>query len=301
MAILFPCSLFLHFAFFYTIHFFSWPYFWTNCKRLLWPYSYMFALLFALNYFFEKNACFDVGLIETFVTGNIYFLKKYIGFQYIWFLPVMFSMLITKSVYQCVSVLWRKTILIAAACFFVVFWVFLYDQPYAERHNIRLAQVSLLSFMMGMGMFYIGYCTKKFIERNGCSIIIPLAFLLVSLLIMLSSEREGWGLWSNWFTRALAPTMFFVFLYKIRVKPCVVAGFMGGHILLTIKKIGQLSLPIFLFHQPVNYLVCTLMENLQISAVVKFILSFCIVILLSYAMVKFVISIRKLNVLLFPR
>lgn len=210
----FHVSGFFILPFFYSDHPISLFRVWINCKRLLWPYTYMFAILFLVNWLVLKKASLDMGLLYTYVTGNFYELRNYTGFQYLWFLPAMFSMIVIKDVYASSKLVIRRTILLLGLFCFIVFGVFLYNQPYNKCINTNLASYSIISVMMGLSMFFIGKMTKCFLNKTKFSTLLYSALLVVTMMGMILSYGNSMFIYISWFSRILCPIIVFGLLFN---------------------------------------------------------------------------------------
>ena len=286
----FHVACFFILPFLYEAHSFSWFRFWTNMKRLFWPYTIMFIFLFLIR-LLSKNADLDIGLVDTWITGNIYALKTYTGFQYLWFLPAMVSMLTIKDMYVSASKGGKWGILGAGVIFFVFFWLFLYNRPWSSSINHFLAKLSILSFMMGFAMFFLGWFTKLIIVRYLLPSWLLVLGMLMFLIAMLLTSNTVYYDFIRWGARAVCPIMFFALLFKHSdVYNCSF-----------LNEIGRLSLPIYLFHQPINVVVCSLANQFELSSSLMLLISFSIILGASFFVSRMVYSIKGIRGFLFPR
>lgn len=262
-----------------------------NAKRLLWPYTYMFVSLFLVNYFIRKEATLDWGLVNTYLTGNQYTLKDYTGFQYLWFLPPMFSMLVIKEAYSLRRKALNRFLLAAGGLCFIVAWVFFFIAPYRISINVTLARYSILSFMLGLAMFFLGHVTSRIASKWTVSKWLCAGILALSLLLMYLTYDESpfYGM-VHWISRAVCPIAGFCLLLR-----------WDGYNLPIFRKLGELSLPIYLFHQPVNFVTGILFSRLGLPPVVSLPVSFVTVLLVSYFIAKLLTANRIANKFLFAK
>lgn len=249
----FHVACFFVLPFFYNndIRFFSMSRVWVYCKRLLWPYTYMFVFLYFMSSVVTNDYNLEWGLINTFLTGNFYSIHKYIGFQYLWFLPAMFSMLVIKDIYTSRPVSRKILMLSIGAVFYVLCWAFLINQPFSTSISEKIASFSFFSFMLGWAMLFIGICTRKMILNSNISTTILVLITCLTLFSLVIISREyPYNLYARWIARTINPIIIFIILYKTPMFNMKV-----------LQTIGKLSLPIYLFHQPINYSVCSLIES----------------------------------------
>ena len=102
----------------------------------------------------------------------------------------MFSMLTIKDIFNSANLHIRKVLLIVGAVMFLMFWVFLYKAPYTKTLNQTLAQFALFSFMIGFAMFFMGWSTRKIMEKGTLSSIFLLVLMLFVLMAMFATESK---------------------------------------------------------------------------------------------------------------
>lgn len=286
----FHVACFFFLPFFYADHSFSIERSWTYCKRLLWPYFYMFLILFFLNALFTKQLSLG-GLANTLVTGNFYKLGFYVGFEYIWFLPAMFSMLVIKDIHTSANKHLKTTILIIGFIFFILSWVFLINSPYGRDISSKIACFSIFSFMLGFAMFFLGTCVKFVVENFNINLII----LVLATIMMLVSVIVTFGeipevLYARWTARIFNPIIIFYILvntswYNIKV----------------FRMIGEVSLPFYLLHQPISFAICQVFNKSGLDPFVSLTVSYILTMIATYLVVKCAVSKQSISRFLFPR
>ena len=287
----FHVALFFILPFYYPEKPFSWNRVLTNAKRLLWPYTYLFIIFSLISIFILKISVCDIGIIHTYITGDFYRLRMYIGFQYLWFLPAMFSMLMFKDVFTSGNKTTRALLIALGGICFVFAWVFLYNSPYDSMINKELSSVSILSCCIGCGVFFLGITTKSIIEKYNFPVwasMVVISFTFVVMTFLTSNNTTILDV-CEWTSRIIMPIACMAILVKLPI---------GGGIL---KNIGDVSLPIYLFHQPINVVVCSLIKSLCIPIYAKLLLSMFIIFTSSLLISKFVLRIPVFSRLLLPR
>ena len=286
----FHVSTFFILPFFYDEHMFSWSRIGLYFKRLIWPYSYMFVLLFLSNLFLYKEGDIDVGLLDTFLTGNFYTLRSYVGFQYLWFLPAMFSMLVFKDIVSSANCKLNVMIIAISIILFIVFWVFLYRCPYDKTINLMLAKFSVFSFMLGLAMMFLGLLTKKILEWKTPPFALTATFMCLCLIMIVATENSSKHNVVCWFCRAICPIIGFSCLFNFNWERFSI-----------LKEFGKYSLPIYLFHQPMNAIAHIASQKFDMCNFLSLLLTYCLVLLLSYFLSKLIYSQERIKNFLFPR
>lgn len=201
--------------------------------RLYYPYIILFITYTILFKYLQSvippqtNASFippnDVsitGWLRTLFTGNRYLIEYFGGFQYLWFLPAMFSAMIIKQIYEhtiCHKDKLIKTFffLMSLVCY-IMFLVFFYKQPYDKTLNYNLMQFSLFACLQGFGATFVGFSIQYIIKhyKSTYGSICIFIFLAISTLYFLLMWRNNEYL--IWIMRAILPIIFFVLIYSYR-------------------------------------------------------------------------------------
>lgn len=213
----FHVALFFILPFFYPERHFSWNRVFTNAKRLLWPYTYLFILFSVISIFFLKISVYDIGIFETYITGDFYRLRMYTGFQYLWFLPAMFSMLIFKDLFTSGNKTIRGVLLALGTVCFVFAWVFLYNTPFDSVVNKVLSRFSILSCCIGCGVFFLGITTKSIIQKYKFPILVPMVVVVFTFIVMTFSTSNDTTIQniSEWASRVIMPTACMALLVRL--------------------------------------------------------------------------------------
>ena len=137
----FHVSSFFLLPFFYPDHRLSLDRIKIYAKRLLWPYSYLFVFFYIIYGIVSKSWNYDIGCFRTFIAGDFYKISYYTKFQYIWFLPALFSMLVIKDTATIANKRIGNVLIFVSAMFFVMFGIFLYHRPYPFTVNYSVQGV----------------------------------------------------------------------------------------------------------------------------------------------------------------
>ena len=301
----FHVALFFILPFFYPSHLFTWSRVKTLFARLYWPFIWAFTLLTAANYLMATkgirpiempeyiNSLSAGGFIRTMITGNFWSLSPYSGFYYLWFLPVMFSMLIIRDYFVSTSTKTVKYVLlgVAAVCF-VFFWVFMYGTiDTAVKYNIM--NWSPFAFLQGLGLFFLGYSCNALIRNfiNLKAWVFLIVFIIMGVVYILIPKDTLFFSVYKIIMWSVNPFIAFGLIFCLR-KQLAKFSFL--------KKIGALSLPIYIIHQPLNGLLSMMASKITISELFLFVLTYSIVLLVTYYITKFLFR-TKIYSFLFPR
>lgn len=308
------------FHFIYTFHvqaFFILPFFYVYTKqgeiinnikrhfaRLYYPFIILFILLsiiFCLtdgvNLDYNKllnlqnnNTNVAWFYIITILTGNYYLIDYFTGFQYLWFLPVMFSVSVLKDTFQSNKIFNILLLIIGFVCY-ILFFVFMYKKPYSEECNFFILLFSPFAILQGCGVYFLGkicYYTVNNRYINIINTVCAILFVLFSISYIASLIVNGFiTYYELWFYRFTMPILFINFIYYFK-------SYISNFGLL--KKIGDYSLPIYLIHPPLCtavYLICKQYNEVNITyAIITQIIIFIVSYYLSVLWISFV-PLRK--------
>lgn len=278
-----------------------------NFFRLYWPFIIIFILysiVFKIvapylppqgyAYFLSDNDGGIVNCFRTILTGNWFMIEFFSGFQYLWFLPVMFSCLVWKQIVEYATICHKKATVVllmalSLVCY-VMFFVFMYHAPYGLEINHGILQFSLFGALQGLGIVLVSYIIRAICERyNDGQLWIWVLLFCVSLIwyvITLESAITIWVL------RGVMPIIFFVILFGLRKQ-------LSSFNLL--KKIGDNSFLIYIIH-PVfcKFFVMLTPEHLSINWV-YIIMSQILIIVMSYYLAKFINNMEIIRRTFFPK
>lgn len=292
----FHVAIFFILPFFYPQHVLSWERVKKLFVRLLWPYMWAFILLTIVYYLFQKygilqkeapaywNGPSVIDFVRTLITGNFWGLSPYCGFYYLWFLPVMFSMSILSDIFYTLKQS-RVPLLILGFICFVFFWVFMYSGPFPTSTKYTIMNWIPFAVLQGCGMLFLGLFGRSVLQK-GISYWYVIAFLLIAICYFIYGGVDM----VRYFIWAINPLIAFGTILYIKKRIANVPW---------IVKIGEMSLPIYILHQPIGFALCQLCKTIAggwIALVISYISTLIITIL-------FVYLLKKMNIhnFLFPR
>jgi fucose 4-O-acetylase-like acetyltransferase len=231
----------------------SWHNISTNAVRLLWPY-FLLTILFYFSYYIIYNGN-DIDLAKlskTVFLGHSTQLKQYCGFQILWFLPAMFSLLLLRDIYFSSPKYIRYTLL-AFATFMLLQYRF---KIVPSLSYWSIAQWGPLQMGIAITYLPIGLATRWIAQRYGDRKFIPILAIIIaiatSILYFTNMPRWGVSTWS-WDTGAIFYSIaFFMLLWYFRDK-------LATNRLLT--KFGENSLPVYLFHPFIGFALMAIMPG----------------------------------------
>lgn len=216
------------------------------------PYTFLFIILIIYNYLFTHNLCLE-GIFCAYVSGNEPILKKYLGASFPWFLPTMFSLLqlrnyATRNRY----IMWL--LLVMSAIVFIMSRIFnifsLYD------FNIFLGFIVALAYY-SMSMFarlLYTICLKKPIVSIvicGISVISSITFFVFA-----STPKHILLAVNEWIIMPIS-----IFIALITIIPLI----QRSRIAMLFRCLGEQSLPIYVIHLFVYYVILMIVEKIVIN------------------------------------
>ncbi len=199
------------------------------------PYCWFF-LFSAIVFVTIGGGLFDFkGVLYAFFFGNEPLMDKYIGFNFLWFLPAMLALMTLKSVYYNSN----KTIRIIIISISIVLWV-LAIFKIIPKYTVGM----YVPFAISQAFYFIilGLSARYIIEKQWPRKILMLfVVLLIGVLTVLLYYRSEIHTIINLYTtiRLVMPILMFLFLYGIR-------DLLAKSRIL--KYIGTYSLQIYLVH-----------------------------------------------------
>lgn len=280
-----------------------------NFFKLYYPFILMFIALSIVNYITSTTYGSDALIqlnslspfekilyyINTLITGNFYLIDYFTGFQFLWFLPVMFSMMVIKNYFTTITKKSIKVSLLIVGCiFYILFFVFMYYKPYETEVNFKLMLLSPFAIMQGLGALFLGYIckftmsNKNILIINICSIII---FVTLSIIYAYYTHYNMMPKSFLYLMRFIMPFLFINLLYFIKQKISKINS---------LKKIGKQSFSIYLIHVPIStvlYMVCNKFFSITIT---YGIIAQIIILAISYSMSIFIDKHHNIKKLIFP-
>ncbi len=290
--------------FFYPANTFSWERVKTNFVRLYWPFIWAFSLLTLIRIFLNRFGLLTTelpeylpvlsvgGFFRTLATGNFWALSPYCGFFYLWFLPAMFSMTVLRGLYDSRK-MWRVVLLSVGLICYVYFWVLMYDKSDRIPIKFEIMQWSPFAMLQGCGMLFLGILSRGVLARMRWN-----RWVFVGLFVFIGVV---------YFSFSASNPIFFPYkCFLWVVNPILAFGLLLGFRAIIaewklFRKIGGLSLPVYLIHQPLNIACCMLIRRLLPGEdLFCLLISYCIVLALSIVLAGF-LARTKLYGFLFPR
>lgn len=248
-----------------------------NFSRLYYPFILFFIILSILFYITNGSEIdynralntlnMDTGsnniclFINAIFTGNFYLIDYFAGFQYLWFLPVMFSMNLIKDIIDNKKKI-RNIFLVLGFFLYIIFFVFFFQKPYDAKINFYLMQVSLFAILQGIGVYFLGEISSLLIKNKYCkhiNIMSVTLFIVLTLVYIIQIANDTFNQYELWTYRFIMPFLFFNLLYLIK-------GYLSKSKIL--RKIGEYSFSIYLIHPlfcTFSYLLC--MKYLELNLI----------------------------------
>jgi peptidoglycan/LPS O-acetylase OafA/YrhL len=179
------------------------------------PYCWFF-LFSAIVFVTVGGGQFDLkGMLYAFFFGNEPLMDKYIGFNFMWFLPAMLALTTLKSVYYN-SNKTIKTIKIIIVSISIVLWVLAIFKV-VSQYIVGM----YVPFAISQAFYFIilGLVARFIIEKQWPKkILMPIVILLIGALTMLFYYRGEIHTIISLHTaiRLVMPILIFLFLYGIR-------------------------------------------------------------------------------------
>lgn len=275
--------------------------------KLYWPFITIFILysiVFKIvapyippqgyAYFISDNDDGILNFIRTIFTGNWFMIEFFSGFQYLWFLPVMFSCLVWKQIVEHAAICRKNTIVILLMALsllcYVMFFVFMYSAPYGLDINHSILQFSLFACLQGLGILLISYIIRTICERykDGQLWVWMLLFCVSLFLYIITYCNDT----TIWMLRGVMPIIVFVILFGLR-KQFSSLSFL--------KRLGEQSFLIYLIHPIFCKVFLMLTPEYLSTNWIYIILSQVIIIGMSYYLAKFINSLDILRRTFFPQ
>lgn len=206
-----------------------------------------------MNKVIEINDNKALYFADVILTGNFYLIDYFTSFQYLWFLPVMFSMSVIKETIgrnKLINVL----VLVVGFVSYIIFFVFMYNKPYDGDINFTIMLFSPFAVLQGCGAYFLGKLCISVIDNRLSKIttrICTFLFLCLSIAYIVISSQGTINKEGIWCLRFLMPILFIGTLYTLRKH---LAKFK------ILQKLGNNSFQIYIIHPPlcaVSYLICS--------------------------------------------
>lgn len=309
----FHIQAFFILPFLYPIKKISWQRIRDYLVRFYYPFVLIFILLTVVNEIGETLNIIPENVsritiskdseirefLLTLLNGNAFNIDYFTGLQFLWFLPVMFSMSILKDIFYDTRTNngLKFIMLLLGACFFFVYFIFGLRAPYDDSIVYTLREYSPFALTHSLGAFYMGVvglqCLK--FSKNKVFTIVAILLFILGTFICFRFQHDGEvpiddGI--RWILLLVMPFSFFFIMYKFR-------NILGNSIIL--KKMGTYSFPIYIIH-PFLLKICFALIS-PIYGVNWFIMLFVqiFVTILSYYIAKAIYKVNCLKILFFPK
>ena len=253
------------------------------------PYCWFFAFS-ALIFVTVGGGSFNPkGMLYAFLFGNLPLMDKYIGFDFVWFLPAMLALTIVKSIWYNSSRGVRYCMLAASG----VLWLL------AIFKVLSQSTVGMyVPFSLSQALYYLllGLVARWLVERFSMKQTLPLTILLmVAVTVMMFCQSTmRWPGVINYTSlyRLIMPVLMFLMLFGI-------SGCLGKSWLL--KFIGRYSLQVYLVHvYVINILEVILLRHFSQSVGLGFVI-YILTLAVSLGLALMMVKVPVVNKVLFPK
>lgn len=228
--------------------------------RFYYPFVIFFLFLSLLNHIGntwgiipENTFSGNIGTVNkwkefllTIITGNGYCIDYFTGFQFLWFLPVMFSMVILKDIYydKRANYMLRYFMVLFGCIFFLIYFIFGFRTPFDKNIIYLLKEYSPFAITYALGAFFMGVISLRVIKMEkyrSANIVIPALFVSGAILCFVSQHDGKVPIDDEirWILLLVMPFLFFFIIYQLR-------DYLSKITLL--KDIGKYSFPIYIIH-----------------------------------------------------
>lgn len=280
--------------------------------RLYYPFIIIFLFLSLINYFgcslgiVPENV--SLGTMETtdkwkefiltLITGNGYSIDYFSGFQFLWFLPVMFSMTLIKDLYYGNSTrrILKYTILISGCFFFFVYFIFGFRAPFDKSIIYLLKEYSPFAITHALGAFFMGVCALLVIHMTKYKVanIVISIFFILGTIVCFRSQHDGEVPIDDeirWMLLLTMPFLFFFILYQLRNPISNIT---------ILRELGKYSFPIYIIHPLLLKILFTIIYPLYGTNWGIVIASQIVIAAISYYIARFIYAKKYLKAILFP-
>lgn len=280
--------------------------------RLYYPFILFFIILSILNYIAAHFNLIPNGNVEilhktinpqwlffiiTLINGNAKYIDYFTGFQFLWFLPVMFSMYILRDFYYSkISNLNVKYIIIILCLLcYLAFIIFGFRTPYNQEINDIILFYSPFAITKALGYLFMGLVILFLIKKKNQSInvLIHLIFFSGTLICFICQKGGDVPIEDNyrWGLMLLMPFSFFYLLYNY------------NSILSKIPfliELGKYSFPIYIIHPFLLKIISAFIQNYNMNCWITVIIVQIIVTILSLFISKYLYSNTLIKRYIFP-
>lgn len=266
---------------------------WSDLKRNLIrigiPYCWVFAFS-VLMFVTIKGGSFDPqGVLYTFISGYQPLMSKYIGFNFVWFLPAMLALTTLKSLWYNSSRRVRGCLLTVS----VVLWLLAIFRILPQR-----IPMYYVPFSLSQAFYYLllGLVARQLVKRLSLKKALPwIVLLIVALTVMMYFQRMGHFprvIHYSAFFRLVFPVLMFLPIYAM-------GGWLSKSKFLTFA--GKYSFQIYLVHVfVINALEVVLLHFFNQSIGLGIVI-YVVALAISSGLAVLMVKVPVINKVLFPK
>lgn len=229
------------------------------------------------------------GMLYAFVFGNEPLMDKYIGFNFIWFLPAMLALMTLKSVWYNSKPIVRWVIVFVS----ITLWVLAITKVVA-RSTVGM----YIPFAISQAFYFVllGLLARWLTEKHfSAQWQLPVVLLLIGVCTVLLYYRKsfvGAMLEIPTILKLVMPVLVFLLLYGMR-------NLLSKSKLL--KFIGTYSLQIYLMHVYVINVLSVLFLHFTKESIGLGLVIYLLALLISVGLALVMVKVPLLNKILFPK
>ena len=259
-----------------------------NLVKIGIPYCWFFWFS-AIVFVTVGGGHFDLkGMLYTFFFGNEPLMDKYIGFNFMWFLPAMLALTTLKSVYYNSNSEVRIGIIVVS----LVLWA-LAIFKIVSRYTVGM----YVPFAISQAFYFIilGLTARNIVQKQWATkVLMPIVILLIGLMTILLYYRKDIHTIIDLLTsvRLVMPILMFLFLYGLRdlLSKSRILNFIGTY-----------SLQIYLIHVFVINALCMLFTRFTEQSVGLGVIIYILAIAISCGLAVVMEKVPLINKTLFPK
>lgn len=258
-----------------------------NLVKIGVPYCWFF-LFSAIVFVTVGGGRFDLkGILYAFFFGNEPLIDKFIGFNFMWFLPAMLALTILKSIYYNSN----KTVKVVIISISIILWA-LAIFKIISRYKVGM----YVPFAISHAFYFIilGLMARYIVEKQWTTkILMPVVVLLVFAMTLLLYYRKEIHTVMNLhiIIQLVMPILMFLLLYCIRdiLAKSKVLNFIGTY-----------SMQIYLVHVFVINALVVLFTHFTEQSIGLGIIIYILAICISCGLAMIMVKVPFINKVLFP-
>ena len=260
-----------------------------NLIKLGVPYCWFF-MFSAIIFVVAGGGTFDLrGMLYAFVFGNLPLFDQYIGFEFLWFMPAMLSLMTLKSVWFNSKPIVRSVIVFVS----IVLWGLTITKVIA-RYSIGM----YVPFALSQAFYFIllGLLSRWFTEKRfPIKWQMPVVLLLIgvcTVALYYHDTLDGTRLDVYSILKLVMPVLMFLLLYSMR-------NMLGKSRVL--KFIGIYSLQIYLVQVFVVNALSVLFLHFTDESIGLGVVIYVLTLLISVGLSLLMVKVPIINKILFPK